>query len=64
MKTLDNPPEAVAAVWMMLFSLGPKSPPRMGKFWANVLEQNLIVAKPTIAFPLSVYDGVYDIPRD
>ena len=48
-KTLERPPEAVAAVWMMLFSLGPKPPPRIGKFSAKAVEKNLMTAKPRMA---------------
>ena len=45
----DRPPAAVADVWMMLFSLGPNFPPRMGKFSAKVTEKNLMTAKPRMA---------------
>ena len=49
MNTLDKPPEAIAAVWAMLFSRGPKLPPRIGKFSPKVLEKNLTIAKPAMA---------------
>jgi len=48
-KTLDRPPAAVAEVWTMLFSLGPKEPPRMGIWWGVMTEMVLRTPNPTMA---------------
>jgi len=47
---LDIPPAAIAAVWMILFSLGPNLPPRIGNACGTAVEMNLITAKPAMAY--------------
>jgi hypothetical protein len=49
-KTEERPPEAMAAVWQMLFSRGPKLPPIMGNVSGIALEMNLMIAKPAMAY--------------
>lgn len=48
MKTLLSPPAAVALVMRMLFSLGPKEPPRMGKLAGVTRPTFFTMAKPMI----------------
>jgi hypothetical protein len=48
-KMPPRPPAAVADVWTIAFSLGPKFPPRIGKFSPSDLLKNFRIAKPKIA---------------
>lgn len=48
-KIPPRPPAAVAAVWTMEFSLGPKEPPRIGKFAPKVLLKKVRMANPNMA---------------
>lgn len=56
MNTDERPPDAMAAVWQMLFSRGPKSPPSNGKDFGMALEMNFTTAKPAIACVLISYE--------